>query len=941
MPLSAAVLVLFAAQTAPQETVLFDFESPNQAFENAGQMEYVPEHATQGKRAGKVRLDRPFSPNFFFFGGSNQVGKWGEYDRFVIDVFVEGGAVTASGFMVDKEGRDWWKRHNYEYRLRPGAGTLAFSLGSLARSNGQGNLDLATLSMVALTFSGDNPASPPALYLDNARLVKGAREVAVQGLRKFAFGPAKGAIMPGFTRVTSATAYDPAAGFGWLPGGQFGRDFDMDEMLGRHRPPDDLGRHFSAPLRAVFAVDLPDGRYGAWLLLGPPGNGWGPSFHHRSVSANGTVVVDQSFDLKSFRAHEFAFQDEEDLPGDDLWEKYIRKLFVPQRFDAVVTGGRLRLDVNAYGSPWCAMVNALVVWPKSSDPDAERWLAGLEAARREQFNLYHAERLPPAPPGYPATDADRARGFVTFVHAPDREVAVNGVPTAAEARRTTIEIAGAPGETVQACLGVLPLRDAGAVISSMLRLRNASAPAVAEITGRIRVARYKALNHTATYEIAPKYLDEVDVLPVSLRPGVTRSFWGTIAIPPEAPAGEYAGDWILSGGATRIVVPVRLRVWPIRLEEVPVPVGMFLMSPGGSSWGFEPQGEAYWAAWKELLEDARKHGLTSVDPAIHIPLVRISGGAAEIDFREADRFMELARAAGFTQELNGYAIDTGLAIRVHPGFDPAAEARRWGTATYAEAVRAYFDAVRVHAREKNWLPIAFCTDDEYLIHPGGDPAKLAAQHRLLRENAPGFRFVAFDSAVLGGSDGPAKESMLADMDVWAAGLHGPRDAERLHAAGRTLWLYNTGLSRFTFGPYLFFAREKYGVRGLFQWIYNGGGTYSDFYLASHNESHYGVTYPSTRGLRSTPTWERILLGMNDHRYLETARRAIEEGKGRPAADALEKTIEALFARLHFGKPDADAIAGDGKAENPMSPEAMDAFRRSLAEGILSIRGAAK
>jgi hypothetical protein len=943
MHLSAAVLALVAAQAspAPQETVLFDYESPNQAFESADRMEYVSEHVTQGKRAGKVRLDRPFAPNIFFFGGTNQVGKWGEYDRFVIDVFVEGGPVTAAGFITDKEGRDWWKRHNYEYRLRPGAGTLSFSLGALARSNGQGNLDLASVSMVALQFSGDNPASPPTLYLDNARLVKGAREVPVAGLRKFAFGPARTATMPGFTRVTSATAYQAAAGFGWLPGGQFGRDFDMDEMLGRHRPPDDLGRHFSMPLRAVFAVDLPDGRYGAWLLLGPPGNGWGPSFRRRTVTANGTVVVDQSFDLRSFRAHEFLFQDEEDLPGDDLWEKYIRRLFVPQRFEAVVAGGQLKLDFNAYGSPWCAMVNGLAVWPKSSDPDAERWLAALDASRREQFNLYHVEKLPPAPPAYPATESDRARGFVTFVHAPDREVAVNAVPTAAEAGRTSVESAGAPGETVHVCLGVLPLRDSGALTASTLRLRNASTPAASEIAGRVRVVRYKALNRTATYEIAPKYLDGVEVLPVSLRAGVTRSFWGTIAIPSDAAAGDYAGEWILSGGSTRIVMPVRLRVWPIRLAEVPIPMGMFVMSPSDSSLAFEPGGEAYWAAWKELLEDARKHGLTSVDPAIHIPLLRIAGGRAEIDFREADRFMELARAAGFTQELSGYAIDTGLGIRVHPGFDPAAEARRWGTATYADAVRAYFDAIRVHSREKNWLPIAFCTDDEYLIHPGGDPATLAAQHRLLREAAPGFHFVAFDSAILGGPDASAKEAMLADLDTWAPGLHGPKDAERIHAAGRRLWLYNTGLNRFTFGSYLFYAREKYGVQGLFQWIYNGGGTYGDFYLASHNESHYGVTYPSTRGLRSTPTWERILLGMNDHRYLETARRAIEEGKGRPAAAALEKTLESLFSRLRFGKPDADAIAGDGKAENPMSPESMEAFRRSLAEGILSVRGGAK
>src|SRR5579864_6198595 len=486
MPSLVQALVLFACQSAAQETVLFDYESPNQAFENADKLQYVPEHSTQGKLAGKIRLDRPFTPNIFFFGGSNQAGKWGQYDRFVIDVFVEGGPVTASGFIVDKEGRDWWKRHNYEFRLRAGAGRLAFSLGSLPRSNGQGNVDVATISMIAMQFASDDPAAPSTIYLDNARLVKGTNEVQVAGIKKFAFGPSNSAVMPGFTKVTSATAYDPSQGFGWLPGGQFSRDFDMNEMLGRHRPTDDLCRHFSMPLRATFAVDLPDGRYSVWLMMGPPGNGFGPYFHHRTVSANGTVVVDHSFDQKSFRAHEFEFQDEEDLPGDRLWEKYIRKLFVPERFDAVVSGRQLKLDFNAYGSPWCAMVNGLALWPKASDPAADRWLSGLEEARREQFDLYHAEKLPPAPSPFPASETEKAQGFVTFVHTPDREVAVNAVPTAAEARRGLLEAAGSPGETVSACLGILPLKDVGVLTGGTLTLRNPATSAAPEISGRIR-----------------------------------------------------------------------------------------------------------------------------------------------------------------------------------------------------------------------------------------------------------------------------------------------------------------------------------------------------------------------------------------------------------------------------------------------------------------------
>src|SRR3990172_384838 len=83
---------------AETEALVFDYELPKQAFENADKLQYVPEHATQGKLAGKIVLHQAFAPNFFFFGGSNQGGKWDEYDQFVMDVFIEGGAAKASGF---------------------------------------------------------------------------------------------------------------------------------------------------------------------------------------------------------------------------------------------------------------------------------------------------------------------------------------------------------------------------------------------------------------------------------------------------------------------------------------------------------------------------------------------------------------------------------------------------------------------------------------------------------------------------------------------------------------------------------------------------------------------------------------------------------------------------------------------------------------------------
>jgi hypothetical protein len=139
---------------------------------------------------------------------------------------------------------------------------------------------------------------------------------------------------------------------------------------------------------------------------------------------------------------------------------------------------------------------------------------------------------------------------------------------------------------------------------------------------------------------------------------------------------------------------------------------------------------------------------------------------------------------------------------------------------------------------------------------------------------------------------------------------------------------------------MFYAHNKWNVQGFTQWIYGGEGTLGHFDMASHNESWYGIVVPSSRGLRSTVTWERIRAGCDDHRYLQTAQEAIAAAKGTAEAKALESTIEKTFSKLTFGKVEGvDAASGVGKADNPMDPAQMEALRKALAEGIVKLQGA--
>src|SRR5205823_13958489 len=110
---------------------------------------------------------------------------------------------------------------------------------------------------------------------------------------------------------------------------------------------------------------------------------------------------------------EFQFQDAEDLPGDDLWERYISVFFKPVTFDVAVTDGKLNLEFDSFGQyNWATMLNGLVLWPKAQATDAAKWLANLDAQRKEQYQSMHVENIPKAPPPYSASADDKARGYV-------------------------------------------------------------------------------------------------------------------------------------------------------------------------------------------------------------------------------------------------------------------------------------------------------------------------------------------------------------------------------------------------------------------------------------------------------------------------------------------------------------------------------------------------
>lgn len=127
--------------------------------------------------------------------------------------------------------------------LNPAVGDFHIQEGSAAHAAG-------AAADVAVDFEGDPrpPQSAPDLGADQL------------GVRAFDFGTANSPVEDGSVRVTPATAYDPATGYGWLSGTIGARD--------RGEAWSDGLRDFTFSSDATFAVDLPNGRYSVDLWLG-------------------------------------------------------------------------------------------------------------------------------------------------------------------------------------------------------------------------------------------------------------------------------------------------------------------------------------------------------------------------------------------------------------------------------------------------------------------------------------------------------------------------------------------------------------------------------------------------------------------------------------------------------------------------------------------------
>jgi hypothetical protein len=386
----------------------------------------------------------------------------------------------------------------------------------------------------------------------------------------------------------------------------------------------------------------------------------------------------------------------------------------------------------------------------------------------------------------------------------------------------------------------------------------------------------------------------------------------TVSVGRNARTGVYHGE--VDG------IPVELCIWPFALpssDQLDMTYGWYYNEPRDLNYYFgqfpEKVGETGTMRDREF-RDMVEHGFNSVT-AIR-PAVRADGS---LDTTQADEFLAAARRAGLVSRHPVPVETLGIARRL---------AHVLGAAEFSEpflpVYRRSLDAFRDWIRGKPFPLLAYVVDEprEQALNPWNrnfeDTKRYLELHR-----AAGLKTMV----TLAGDDSFGKSylPLLGLLDV--VSTHPTESSRRILDATQSgkprLWLYNTGMNRFTFG----FLPWADGATGRWEWHYEWWTqAYSPFSRIDENawSTGCGAVMPSPDGPVTTVAYENVRAGIDDYRYVFLLERLIREGKGK-TAEAANRFLEDIRGKIPRFNDEAS-----------MEEATLDEWREKIAGFIVAL-----
>lgn len=754
---------------------------------------------------------------------------------------------------------------------------------------------------------------------------------------KFDFGTADSPVFPGFSGVSDKTIYSPESTFGFVG--------TAPTAYNRIRPNILAGDFILSKAKSAFRVDLPNGQYKAWFIYGDSRYAqrvFTTVAKKRSITINGKPAVsDPLSGWKEFYSEKYFFRGYRDIyhADDDFYSKYVAPEFTQATVSFDVTNGQAVFHFEDIP------LNAMLIYAAEDTDKMESDVAYLNKELR-RYTIIREVKPENLNPDISYSAADKKRGYVTYSRFATNPPQAYDRPLAGEIDATPGAFV-ARGQKATLSLTVLPLQE-------LTNVKVTHSSLTDKTSGTTIAANAVKMEYVAHHEVAQKgshrnasaaYVYQVEPLFIKPQPanfermdqGINRTFLLTVTADTNTKAGVYEGTvTIAPQNAPSRQVPIRVRVLPVTLPELPILAGRYAMDHDfyyyyywSKTFTEDDFRDFVWARQKMRMQWAEEMGLNSIAFSDDLR-ADISAQQLNPDGRMI-RFMDLYRDMGF-KAMPWYGFQA-LSRSEHnmQGLGTTRFSPEW-TANYKQLI----ENIRDTGKARNWPEIIFYLSDELSNH-GAEGTADGLKRAAVTADIDGIRRI---SSVNGKYEHP----LIGKLEMLMPNFAFPITQgiiDEMKAQNTELWLYNVGDFRYTWGYYIF----RTGAKGRYQWYNNSGMgfPFNDF-DSSYGDSVYSAFVAGPDGPISQVYALDMRDGLDDLRYLTLLKTLLDDAKNSQSKAVQDgKMILAEIAALdadlrNAARSNIDAqAAGFDAGAKIWSPETCERMRWRVAQCILELQ----
>ncbi len=782
----------------------------------------------------------------------------------------------------------------------------------------------------------------------------------------FDFGPEDSPCASGFTKVSEKDKYSSEKGYGWLGGirlysrnenfSTIRRFLKLDPLLCDHVTG---GRRFYYPKREYsFKLDLPEGKYLCAVILGKLTEKTGVNTHHLPpfwykdyvVKANGKKVVEVvngKKDWKSYLKDFYSANEDDFLPGDSLFDKYVAPYFKIYTF-SFISGGSLILELSNV-----CPINALIIYPNEKEKEFQEKINELKEKSRSFIdNQYKIEKVE-EPLSSELVKKYKSQGYILFTR-PNEEIFPGSRPKEDEVNRPARKFIplGEKGVLTFSLLPLKELKDVKLILSDLISKEGAVIP---KENLSLWLARYTLQkvgdSYSSLYQIRPWYL--LKYKPMNLSVLVSRTFYLYVKVPENIPPGDYQGKIrIICKNAPASFLPIIVKVLPFKLRKPDMLFGMYCYHPGYvfSPGRLKEVKECNDLIIKKMFREMKEMGFNTVALTLPSRPFKIDKNGAVITDEEIwnlwkESFSLYQKFFG-NNPLPLFKIgwESLVSPSVCPGFITRCLGKwknKWKKEGFSKEGIVCAEKIIEHfyqkVKENKWPEVIFYMSDELSnrgVIGGKFGKELAFIYRKIADKV-GFRICA-------SMNGFPEHQMLPYLDIAIINRAFPITEETLKEiknAGCELWFYNIGANRFTYGFYLVKSRPK----GRLQWSFGPSCGYVNqipFLPSLGVGQKFALILDSDLNLGRRIDVEKMRQGIIDYRYYITLESLVKENKGF-SNKKLIKAIEKAEKLLSMISDNIKVEIKYYEKVGPWSGEVCERLRWMIASCIIEVVNAKK